>query len=347
MYQEFVTSHAPGDITGRYEQGPMARSHSTHSNSVEVFLENSKMMPSDATEEAQKAELQSDSYRLIERFLELARQYCEDEGLEPGSDEALAVFEEAHTTATSIVYTYEGLPFSMDERKALSPDQVTEKLALRVPSHVKNLATYAQKHGKLGAPQEWLSQAVAGYVSGRFKSPQVDHVLAKALTQVEMVAYMDEMLWKNPLTGTSKLEDARPSSVVRALWNVSKLVIVIWIVSTGIAALPWVVPALPVNVMLSIGLGIGALGTIAALGLLVLGVIAIVQEKPNKRREQNSILAMINHMNGFFIEFNSAGPFSTARFRERVEELANVGVVWPSGLFVLLDDMEERGVRTF
>ena len=81
----------------------VARSHSTHAKRVQVFLENSIMLPCDALEEAKKAELQSDSYRLIGRFLEPARQHCEDECLEPGSDEALAAFEEAHKTATSIV----------------------------------------------------------------------------------------------------------------------------------------------------------------------------------------------------------------------------------------------------
>lgn len=325
----------------------VAHTHSSHSKSVEVFLENSIMLPDDAPAESQKAERQSDSYRLTGRFLELARQHCEDEGLEPGSDEALDVFEEANDTAQSIVYTYVGLPFSMDERKALAPDQVAEKLALLVPPHVTNLAMYAKEHGKLGAPQEWLSQAVGDYVRGRFKSPTIDRVLAKALTQVEMVAFMYEMLWKNPLTGTSKLEEARPPSVFKAVSNAAKFAFVLWVVSFGIAASPLIISALPANVMLFIGIGLGTLGTIVLLILLVLGMIAIIQEKPRKRRERDSILDMINQMNGFFLEFKSDGPFSTAHFRKRVEELAEAGVVWPSGLYVLLDDMEARGVRTF
>lgn len=325
----------------------VARSHSTHAKSVEVFLENSIMLPRDALEAAQKAELQSDSYALIGRLLDLARQHCEEVGLEPGSDESLAAFEEAHATATSIVYAYQGLPFSMEQRKALSPDQVTENLALRVPPHVTNLAMHVKEKGRLGAPPDWLSQAVGVYVRGRFKSPMVDRLLAQSLTQVEMVAYMDEMLSKNPLTDMSKLDDARPPSVVKAVWNVSKLVFVLWLVSLGIAASPLAFSALPVNAMLFAGLGLGAVGTIALLALLVLGVIGISREKPRKRRLQNSLLDMIDRMNGFFLEFKSAGPFSTARFRKRVNDLADAGVVWPSGLFVLLDDMESRGVRSF
>ena len=105
--------------------------------------------------------------------------------------------------------------------------------------------------------------------------------------------------------------------------------------------------ALPINAMLLAGLGLGALGTIALLALLVLGVIGILRERPKKKRLQRSILDIIDQMEGFFLEFNSAGPISTAHFRKRANDLADARVVWPSGLFVLLDDMEARGVRSF
>jgi hypothetical protein len=323
------------------------RSHSTHAKSVEVFLENSTMLPSDASDESQKAELRSGSYNLIKHFLELARQYCEDQGLSPGSDEALAAFDEAHTTATSVTYAYQGLPFSIDERKALSAEQVTEQLALLVPLHVTSLSRHVMEKGKLGVLQDDLSHAVGEYVKGRFKAPEIDRVLTQALTQVEMVAYLDEMLWKNPLTGTSKLEDAQPPSMLKAVWNVSKLLFVLWLVCLGIAVSPLAVSALSADAMLFVGLGLGGVGTLALLALLILGMIGIMREKPRKRRLQNSILDMIKRMNGFFLEFNSTGPFSTAYFSKRVNDLAEVGVVWPSGLFVLLDDMELRDVRSF
>lgn len=325
----------------------VARSHSTHAQSVKIFLANSIMLPDDALDGARKAELKSESYRLIGSFLDLARQHCENGGLSPGSDEALDAFGEAHKTATSIVYAYEGLPFSMDERKALSPDQVTEKLALLVPPHATDLVAHVKRKGKLDATQDWLSQAVGDYVTGRFKSPAVDRTLVRALTQVEMVAYVYEMLWKNPLTKTSKLEDAHPPSVVKAIWNVFKLMVLLWLVCIGIAALPLVFSALPLDAMLIGSFALATIGTIALLALLVLGLIGIFREKPKKRKLYSSVLEMIDRMNGFFLEFKSAGPFSTAHFRKRVNELADAGVVWPSGLFVLLDDMEARGVRSF
>ena len=322
-------------------------SHSTYAKSVEIFLENSVMLPHDALKEAQRAERKSEAFMLIESFLELARQHCEDEELESGSAKALAALEEAHSTATSITFAYAGLLLSMEERKALSPAQVTENYALRVPSHVTNLAMYVKEKGKLKASQAELSWAVGIYVRGRFKSPEIDRVLAQILTQVEMVAYMDEMLCKDLWTGTSRLEEARPGSVVKAVWNFLKLVFALWLMSLGIAALPLAFSRLSANAMLFVGLGLGALGTIALLVLLVIVVSDIIRQKPSKKRLQGSILEMIDQMNGFFLEFKSSGPLSTSHFKKRVDDLAQARVVWPSGLFVLLDDIEARGVRIF
>ncbi|MFG6501563.1 hypothetical protein [Sulfitobacter sp. 1A15106] len=325
----------------------LARSHSTHEKSVEIYLENSIMLPQDASEEARKAEVRTESYQLIKHMLELAQKHCEEQNLEPGSNEAFAAFDEGHDTATSVVHAYQGLSFSMEERAALTPEQVTEKMALLVPNHVTNLVAYVKEKGKLGVPQDWLSDAVGDYVSGRFKSPAVDRLLAQSLTQVEIVAYMDEMLGKSPLSGMSKLEETYSPSVTKAVWNFFKLISGVLLISFGIAALPMLFSALPADGMLLGGLTFGALGSIILLALLVLAIVGILREKPASKRRRQSILNMIDRMNGFFLEFKSSGPFSTAHFRKRVDDLAEAGVVWPSGLYVLLDDMEARGVRVF
>jgi hypothetical protein len=43
----------------------------------------------------------------------------------------------------------------------------------------------------------------------------------------------------------------------------------------------------------------------------------------------------------------STPSLSVTNVAGKLMDLVEVGVVWPSGLFVLLDDMEMRGVRTF
>lgn len=325
----------------------MARAHKTYRDTIDIIIENSVLMPSEASPEARKAELNSDQFRLRRAFLLLASDHCKENGLVPGSDEALDIFQEANDRANDITYAYTGLPYRTEEMLALTPEQIKRKLTLTVPSYVQNLIPYVQEHRKLGAWQDSLSSGVGCYVKGRFKSPDIDRVLLQALAQAEIVAYIDDMIWKNWLTGTSALQDAAPPSVIRAVWNLSKLIFLVWVISVGIVALPLLIHALSIDFMLLIGLSFAGLGTLALLVLGVLGVIGMMKEKPRKRKHQQSILDMIDQMNGIYMEFAATGPFSLSHFKKRVNELADTGVVWPSGLFVLIEDMERRGVHSF
>jgi len=185
-------------------------------------------------------------------------------------------------------------------------------MALLLPPHVTNLPAHVKKTGKLKVFQDNLSHAAGNYVMGRFKSSWVHRVLAQALTQVEIVAFMDEMLWKNPLIGMSKLEGTYGPSMMKAVWNVSKMIFGLLLVSFGIAASPMVFPVLPSDGMLLGGLALGALGSLILLALLVLAIVGTLREKPASKRRRQSILDMIDRMNRFFLEFKSSGPFSTA-----------------------------------
>ena len=325
----------------------LARSHSSYTRSIEIFLENSTHLPLDASVELKQAELRSDSLNLIKKFLELAYEYCEANDLESGSDEALAAFEEAHATATSIIYSYQGLPNRAEEQRALSPKQVTDALALVVPSNVTSIVAHVKENGDLGANSDGLSRAVGEYVKGRFKSAIVDQVLLKALTQVEITAFLDTMLTKDPLTGKNKLEAAQPFSALRVVWTVIKLAIVLWTTCFFIAISPLALSMLSFDTMLLVGLGIALVGTVALMIILVYGLYITTKASPLMKKRENNIINLIEIVNGFFHEFKSLGPFSTARFRKRVDDVAEAGVVWPSALYVLLDDMESRRVRSF
>jgi hypothetical protein len=349
MIYETSAYHREGDtqLTLETFKDAISRSHNSHSRSVEIYLKNSIMVPADAPDEAQKAERRSDIYLLRAALLRLAERYCCERALPPGSKEALAAFDEANRVADAIADACFGLPYSTKERAQLSPEQVERKPALRVPPRVQHLVRHVKKHGKLDALQENLSAAVGDYAKSYLKSEEVDRILLQALTHVEIVAFIDDMIWKNELTGTSKLEDAAPPSVLRALWSVSKLVFWVWLISAGIVASPLVIPALPFNGMLLAGAGLAVVGTLILVFLGALGVAVVVKEKPRKRKHHQSILDMIDRMNGFYLEFRGSGPFSLSHFKKRVNELADTGVIWPSGLFVLIEDMEARGIRAF
>lgn len=335
------------DSGAEFEVG-LARSPKTFENMIDIIIENSVFLPREASAEAQRAELNSESFRLLKAFLILARDHCQRNGLEPGTKAAWDIFEEANERAKDIIDCYVGLPFRAEERLALTPEEITTKLALTVPSYVgSDLIHHVKQHGKLGVPQDWLSSGVGNYVNGRFKSPDIDRLLLQVLSQVEIVAFIDEMTWKNPITGTSRLQDVAPPSALKAVWNVLIRIVGVWVISALIATLPLLIPALSQDLMLVTGLSVGGLGTLALLFFGVLGVIGVIKEKPLNRKYGKSIVDMIDQMNGFYIEFRSRGPFSLSHFKKRVNELADAGVIWPSGLFVLIEDMEERGVRNF
>jgi hypothetical protein len=316
-----------------------------HAEYIENILEGFSMLPSDAGGKLKEAEARSETFRLLRRFLEAAAIQCEQQGLQPGSHEALSLLDDAYTTATNIIYGYDGLPSSRDARKILSPEDVTDKLRLVVPSSTYSLVDHVKKRGKLGPDQESLSHAVGHYVSGPFKTVEIDRILLQILTQVEIVAYIDEMIWENPLTGTSRLQDAKPLGPIRATWNVLKIGFGLWVMCLAFAFSPLLFGILPLEMMFIIGMGVGLLGSLILLILLVVALVALRSDRPRKLKAQGNILDMIKRMDSFYREFRSSGPISTSHFKKRVNDLAEAGVIWPSGLYVLLDDIEARGVR--
>lgn len=328
------------------QAGPDKHQYS-HNNTLLVYLENSIMMPEKASEEAKRAEIESESFGLRRKFLELAKAYCEELEIEPETRSAIEAFDEANNTANSIVYSYIGLPFSDDARMKLSPERVRDKLALRVPHHVLHLTDYIKSNGKLGVPQDWLSNAAGEYVNNRFKSAEIDRVLLQALTQVEISAYIDEMMSKDVLTGKSVLDSFAPPSISKAILNTSQRISLALLIGAILIIAPLFIQNSPADEMLLIGIGAAGLGTIFALGSGIVSVTTAIRERPARKKAQMSILDTIDKMNAFYLEFKGQGPFSLARFKNRANDLANEGVVWPSGLFVLIEDMEERNIRMF
>lgn len=318
----------------------------TYQDIIDTLIKNSLCMPYEASSKQKKAELNSEHSRLRRAFLLLAKDHCKKNQLTPGSEEAFNIFCEANDQAECILWAYAGLPIRTEEKLALSPEQIETKLALTVPPY--DLTFHIQKHGKLIHGPQDLSSGVGAYVKGQFKSQEIDRMLLQALTQAEIVAYIHEMIVeKDYWTGKSKLQAAAHPSILGLMWNVFKLISLVWVISVGVMALPLLMPALANGLMWSIGLSLGVFGTLCLLVFGGLLIIDVMKQKPHKKKFQQSILDMCARMTGFYIEFRGDGPFSLSQFKRRVHALADTGVVWPSGLYVLLDDMVERGVRSF
>jgi hypothetical protein len=317
---------------------------------VDTILEQSRMMPREASQEAQEAELDSESYRLRKAFLSLARERCEAENIPPGSNEAEALFDEAHDTAHSILRAYINYYVPFAERVKLSPQEVGEKMALLVPSYVSDLVAHVKKRGKFGAPPDSLSMAVEDYVKGRLKSPDIDRILALALTQSELVGTIFEWTVRtNPMSGKNWLEENKSLDWHLALWNHSKFIFWLCVIGASIAASPFVFDTYPPNTMVQAGAGFSILLTLIVLPFWANALIRILMKKDNQADSERDANKILKRMQDFYHEFNKGlgGPISLARFKQQVNKLADEGVFWPSGLFVLIDDIEARGVRHF
>jgi hypothetical protein len=71
-----------GDQEERIDELEASRppAHKTYQDTIDIILENSVHMPREASPEAQKAELNSDHFRLRRAFLILAREHCKQNG---------------------------------------------------------------------------------------------------------------------------------------------------------------------------------------------------------------------------------------------------------------------------
>jgi hypothetical protein len=84
-------------------------------------------------------------------------------------------------------------------------------------------------------------------------------------------------------------------------------------------------------------------------GLLILETAWAVLRFPFACRAQSKhntkTAQLLLDMNGVYCELNSTGPVSARHVRERAQAVSAAGAVWPGPLFVLLEDVIERGGR--
>jgi hypothetical protein len=96
-----------------------------------------------------------------------------------------------------------------------------------------------------------------------------------------------------------------------------------------------------VNVFVIVLMVLGALFLLeAAWALFHFPFAWRAQSKHNTRTAQ-----LLLDMNGVYCELSSTGPISARHVRERAQAVSAAGAVWPAPLFVMLEDVIERGGR--
>jgi hypothetical protein len=199
--------------------------------------------------------------------------------------------------------------------------------------------TEARKGQQAQIDKTGFNEAVSRYLESEFRIPYADRVLLTASFDIEITAFLSEIYEKNIFTRQSAASVIDRAPIVTWLigrgWSLSRLLIV---TAAAIAAsrLGWVSDVTAFWIFL-VALGLMVAGTVMSF----FGYLSFRQRWKSMRPKLVDLpIAMID----FYGEVHSEGPLSVRRVRQQAQRLADMGAVWPGGVWALLDDMEARGV---
>ena len=194
--------------------------------------------------------------------------------------------------------------------------------------------------------RDTLNQSVANYVALPIRSQGIERMLVDALVAMEVIAYGDEMLnakhhanYNKHSATTSPFFTAHPLKdfLVATLVTFVIVALIPIAVLFGIAVLfdangGWLYVA---------SLGFSGLWVLLAFASL-LGLPAALTARSRLKRETSELLAAMSFVH---TAITSGVVVSARHIRERLEKTSDQGAVWPAEIFVLLDDIVDRGKR--
>lgn len=307
----------------------------------ERIVQSSVYLPSNAAPEAQRAELYSQSMVLHRAFINEGIRVAKERGLEAMTPEAWSLIEPLSSIATDIMFSLvlPRLPFDAEERAKLTPDQVRQIFRVTHPTSARDLVTEARKGEQALIDKGGFHDAVGRYLESEFRIPYADRVLLTASLDIEITGYLKEIFSKDIFTRQSVASVMDRAPIVTWLigrgWAVLRLVIVTT-AAIGATRMGWISEVTFFWVSL-VALGLMAAGTIASF----FGYLSFRQRWKSMRP---SLVDLPRAMIDFYSEVHSEGPLSVRRVRQQAQRLADMGTVWPGGVWALLDDMEARGV---
>jgi hypothetical protein len=255
--------------------------------------------------------------------------------------EAWRVIEPLSSIATDIMFSLAlpRLPFDAEERAELTPDQVRRIFRVTHPTPARDLVTEARKGEQAQIDKGGFHDAVGRYLESEFRIPYADRVLLTASFDIEITAYLREIFGKDIFTRQSvaSVMDRAPfvTWLIGRGWAFLRLIIVT-AAAIGATRMGWISDVTAFWIFL-VALGLMAAGTIVSF----FGYLSFRQRWKSMRP---SLVDLPRAMIDFYSEVHSEGPLSVRRVRQQAQRLADMGTVWPGGVWALLDDMEARGV---
>jgi hypothetical protein len=188
--------------------------------------------------------------------------------------------------------------------------------------------------------QDSLREAVDNYLKLPIRNQRIDRMLVGALVAAELIAYADEML-----NVPKFLRDLSTSPFVKShpLWRFIK----------GQVASFVMVAAIPIGVLVGavkffdfggewpffVGLGFAGLWAL----FFLIGLFALPGLWASETRHKRKSSELLENMAFVYDNVGTGRIISAHHIRERLDKTADQGVVWPSEVFPLLDDIIDRG----
>mgnify|MGYP003624298544 CR=1 FL=1 len=309
-------------------------------NMRERLIENSIQLPFESSEDAQRAELRSESMDFERAFFDEGIRLAKERGLQPGSEDAWAILEEAAEVASSITFArHSRMPFSSTERAKLTVKDVQRIFRVTHDAYPADLIADARNGRDMKVDRQGLESSVSDYLRSEFRPPHSDRALLVALIDMEVTAYLREIHEKDILTGQRMVSIVERAPILTWLigrgWAVLRLTLIIAAI-IGIVWFEWIT---------------GELATFLIRGAVFLFLIgtavsfvSYLMFRQRWKVLRQRLVELPSEMTRFYSELHSDGPLSVKRVRQLTQELSDMGAAWPGAVWALIDDMEARGV---
>lgn len=317
----------------------------------EQILENYLRVPHEASDAAKSAERKSQAFRMIACFVDAGIASAKSEGLEPDQQYSFLdpVFERINESAgigNEIVFAFQyGKHDAIFFDEKVSEQKVKDafKLSYGVPS--SDLLTDARLGKRLLVDRSSLDEAIGRYLAGSVRPSGVDRFLIESLTDMEISSYLAEMLDETRIIGQS------PSQILRGIrhpvqsWVASR----VWrfgLLMSLIAGVFFISSQTDItsDTSLLASLVFIAVFLLDALFSLIRLPSLLKHYKTAHRTLTKSVVDLPALMHAFYTEYRTNGPISVKRLRAKLEDLEREGVVWPSSLWPLIEDIEKRNI---
>jgi hypothetical protein len=301
------------------------------------------------SDEARKAEIETQSFWLLGAFLKRAKEICAERSLEASSTSAGDLFDKAYEEADYLRYLM--CDVSRDtETSDLTSVEVKRLYALKISLDKHSPISRQLKTQDIpGRVSDDLEAYIKEYLSSPFRSKEIDAEMLKILAEEEPIQYIHHVAWENPkypnlgmkakLTAAEEFANQINRSVVGFLFKVFlEALVVSGLLVAGAIYLAWD--------------GIVYVAFIlSALWILYSSYHAAryLRYRSDYRsgkitNTHTEVFKMTFAMEDFIRTLRSDGSISISRIEQKLADLEKIGAVMPETLFVFIDDLKAKGV---